>query len=333
MAIPNPAGWPEEVLPVFERALTCEFATLNRRAEPVTWPLNPYLGEDSRTIDVSTGLTYPAKAERARREPRVSLLFSDPVGTGLRDMPHVLVEGLATVRDADLQAGADRYARVALTKYPAAYKTAPAFMLRRQHWYFTRAWILVTPLRILWWPGGDTNRPPSAWQAPEGTGAPPSDPSPRGKGPGPWQPSPGDWHDAAEDAIRNLGKPVLTTVGANGWPLPFRTSQVSLENEGFSLEIGQGTLEKPSGPACLTFHVHAEVFTGQRNVAFMGEAQPREGSVFFKVHRLLPDFSLPGNRLLMAWALALLNASRRLAPRLKREASRRGQPVPRINLP
>src|SRR5215208_5843994 len=100
MAMSNPAGWPAEVLPVFEKAITCEWATLTKAGAPVTWPVTPYLGEDGSTIDVSTGLTYPAKADRARRNPKVALLFSDPTGSGLQDPPVVLVQGMATVRDA-----------------------------------------------------------------------------------------------------------------------------------------------------------------------------------------------------------------------------------------
>ena len=29
--VKNPADWPKEVLPLFERAFTCEFATLTRQ--------------------------------------------------------------------------------------------------------------------------------------------------------------------------------------------------------------------------------------------------------------------------------------------------------------
>src|ERR671932_2116676 len=83
----NPAGWPEELLPLFERAITVEYASLTRANTPVTYPVTPYVGEDGRTLDVSTGLTYPAKAERARRNPKVALLFADPVGAGLADPP------------------------------------------------------------------------------------------------------------------------------------------------------------------------------------------------------------------------------------------------------
>ena len=100
----NPAGWPDLVLPVFDRAITVEYTSLTKAGAPIMTPLTPFLGEDMRTLDVSTGLTYPAKAERVRRNSKVCLLFSDPVGSGLEAPPVVLVQGRATVRDRDIQA-------------------------------------------------------------------------------------------------------------------------------------------------------------------------------------------------------------------------------------
>ena len=110
-ALSPSTGLPAALADLAHRSLVSEYATLTREGRPVTWAVTPYLGEDGSTVDVSTGLTYPAKAERARRDPRVSLLFSSPTGTGLEHPDVVLVQGLATVRDADLQAGLDRYLR------------------------------------------------------------------------------------------------------------------------------------------------------------------------------------------------------------------------------
>src|SRR5215217_902128 len=62
----NPGGWPEVLLPLFERAITVEYASFTRAGAPITYPVTPYVGEDGLTLDVSTGLTYPSKAERAR---------------------------------------------------------------------------------------------------------------------------------------------------------------------------------------------------------------------------------------------------------------------------
>ena len=64
---------------MFARSVTAEFSSFNRAGSPVTIPTIPYVGENG-TLDISTGLTYPTKAERSRRNPQSSLLFADPVG-------------------------------------------------------------------------------------------------------------------------------------------------------------------------------------------------------------------------------------------------------------
>ena len=49
----------------------------------MTFSLSPYAGESGFTPDVSMELTYSAKTERARRSPKVALVYSDPLGLGL----------------------------------------------------------------------------------------------------------------------------------------------------------------------------------------------------------------------------------------------------------
>ena len=46
--------------------ITTEYASLDRSGTPITWPVTPYLGAGG-TLDVTTGLSYPLKAQRARR--------------------------------------------------------------------------------------------------------------------------------------------------------------------------------------------------------------------------------------------------------------------------
>ncbi|MEV0201737.1 hypothetical protein AB0H81_35650, partial [Nonomuraea sp. NPDC050691] len=172
------SAWPRELASLFERSITCEYASLTRAGVPVTWPVVPFVGDGGRTLDVTTGLTYPAKAERARRDPRVALLFSDPTGCGIPDAPVALVQGLAAVRDADLQANTDRYLRAAAAKFPRAFTTTSWLLMRSKTWYWTRVWIEVTPLRVLWWPGGRLDVAPREWRAAPEVTAPPSDPAP-----------------------------------------------------------------------------------------------------------------------------------------------------------
>ena len=86
-----------------------------------------------------------------------------------------------------------------------------------------------------------------------------------------------------------------------------------------------------TGPACLTFHAHPEVFVGQENTSFTGEAVTTEGGTLFKVEKQLGDFSLGKSKL--ATSINFLLAGFKLRPHLKRELARRSQPMPKINLP
>jgi len=329
----NPAAWPGELVEVFERSITVEYATLTRDGRPVAVPTTPYMGDDRLTLDVSTGLTYPAKAERARRDPRVCLLFADPVGSGLTNPPVVLVQGLATVRDGDLQANTDRYVRRSMDKLPAATKGQPAFVLRRLAWYYARIWIEVTPLHMQWWERRSLDAPPRTWNAPEGTAAPLSDPAPSGLQPGAWIAPPASWHVAAREAGR-LATHDLTVVGGNGFPLCLPVHRTELVDDGFRLTLGAGAPEVPVGPACLTVHSHPETFTGQENRTIIGTVEPpgdAGGAIRFRAERALADWSLPGGRVRIA--LGFLARGRRLGPRLAKEAQRRFQPVPTVRLP
>jgi hypothetical protein len=329
----NPAGWPEELLPLFERAIIVEYASLTRAGAPITYPLTPYVGVDGRTLDVSTGLTYPAKAERARRNPKVALLYSDPLGSGLDGAPVALVQGLATVRDSDLQANTDRYVRLAMAKLPDAYEGQPKFMLRTLAWYFARIWMQVTPTRVLWWPAGRLDEPPQEWTAPEGTSAPPSDPAPPGKQPASWSEQPSDWHVAAEMALRELPFRDLTFVGNDGFPVCLPVTGISLEAEAFHLDVARLADASPEGPACLTFHAHDAGFSYQQNRVLVGRVSPTDdGALVFEVERLLGDWSLPSGRLATTIDF-MFRKGRRLRPRLKAESARRGQAVPKVRLP
>ena len=68
----------------FERFITTEYTTVDAA------PAADHLAGDALlraraapTIDVTTGLGYPKKADDAQRNPRVALLFSDPTGSGI----------------------------------------------------------------------------------------------------------------------------------------------------------------------------------------------------------------------------------------------------------
>jgi hypothetical protein len=291
----------------------------------VTVPTTPYVGPRG-TLDVSTGLTYPAKAERARRNPRVCLLFADPLGESMQSAPVAVVQGHGAVRDLDLQANTDRYIREAQIKLPDATKGQPKFILKRMAFYYARIWIEITPLRILWWSDRSMSEAPSEWSAPEDTPRPESDPTPAGSPPPAWREPPGDWRPLARRALSDLPLADLTTVDAEGVPLCIPVETTGLRDDNVELKVGAGAPALRAGPACLTLHGHPERFTGQENHTLVGTMESGDGPPQFKVQRALADWSLVGNR--ANAALSFLSARRSLSPRLRAEAARRGQPVP-----
>jgi hypothetical protein len=321
--------WPAELGEVFERAITCEYASLTRAGSPVTVPATPYLG--AGTLDVSTGLSYPAKAERARRNPKVALLYADSIGAGTGDLPVVLMQGHAAVRDADLQGNTDRYARLTMAKLPQATKGQPRFLLRRMKFYYARIWIEIVPQHITWWESRDLASAPQSWHADSSRPLPASDPAPSGRQPAPWLSPPDDWHGIAAHALGELPFADLTFVDGEGYPVCLPVKAGELAGDEVALTLGPGATELQSGPACLTVHGHDERFTGQENHTLIGSLVNGDSGPRLRVERALADWSLTGSRAQIA--IGFLRKGRVLAPRLRDEAARRGQPVPDVRLP
>jgi hypothetical protein len=322
-------GWPPQLSEVFERSIACEYSSLTRSGAPVTLPTTPYVGDG--TLDISTGLSYPAKAERARRNPKVALLFADPIGIVDGRAPVVLVQGHAAVRDADLQANTDRYVRVSMRKLPAVTKGQPKMLLRRFAFYYARLWIEITPLRIRWWENRELTEAPQEWLADAAQALPDSDPAPAGRQPPAWREVSAEWRELAARALRTLPLADLTVVAQNGYPMCLFVTAGELVGEEVPLALGAGAPELREGPACLTVHAHDEQFTTQENHTLVGSLVLGSDGPRLRLERALANWSLTGNRAQIA--IGFMRDGRRLRPRLKAEAERRNQPVPRVRLP
>lgn len=155
---------PGGALDIINDYFTCEFTTLARDGSPVTWPVSPRLLEDGRFV-AHTSIGLPQKAFNIRRNPKVSLLFSEPTGSGVAEPGAVLIQGDATAEDRIVT---DMLSNPALaTALETVMSRQPSSALwsswigRRMWWsYYMRIVIYVTPRRVLFWPNRDFSTAP-----------------------------------------------------------------------------------------------------------------------------------------------------------------------------
>lgn len=159
---------PPELEDVFREFRTCEFSTLAKDGTPISWPTLPFWRPEEGRFMITTSIALAQKVFNVRRDPRVSLLFSDPTASGLEDPPAVLVQGVAEAPDEMVTSieGFEDELRTAYRRQPASgvYSSNP--LLRYlMDWYYMRLLIHVTPHRIIWWPEADFTREPLRLEA------------------------------------------------------------------------------------------------------------------------------------------------------------------------
>jgi hypothetical protein len=314
---------PPDVQAVFDRFITTELTTIDRRGQPITWPVTPYYRPGEPCIDVTTGLGYPKKASDARANPLVALLFSDPTGSGMDASPMVLVQGSADVDDRDLDANRERYARESIEKLPATAKLQPPDVIKkRMDWYYTRIYIHVRPERVYVWENADIVSEPRFYDAhleevrsghseePERFHAEPVGGS-------------SAWHPRIHELGTRYPTAVLSIVCPDGFPFAVRVPvQVDSAARWIRIEGAPTGIPFQPGLACLSAHVHEPGFTWQQNFQVRGDLVFIEGTWALLPHKLVGGFELPRGRLAMLRANAA--KVRRFRRTAKRELARRG---------
>jgi len=288
------ATLPPEVREAFSRFITCEYTTIDSRQQPIAWPVTPYYSDGAETIDVTTGLGYPKKANEARANPKVSLFFSEGTGSGLESGIRVLVQGIAEVDDRDLAANRERYWREAAEKLPATADMHPPKPMRRMlSWYYTRLYVKVRPERVFVWADGDHREPPAVIdshleEVRSGHVEEPLEPleEPAG-GKRAWDERVGELGSRYETAV-------LAWVAPDGFPLSARVPVVP-EPAMERIAVGKGPAGLPlaEGRACLTAHRHAPDFTWQENFQVRGDLVSEGESWALVPHRFVGGFELP----------------------------------------
>jgi hypothetical protein len=303
---------PAEVSQVIATSLCTEFGSLTAKGVPLDTPLFAFVGPSGRTLDVATGLSYPTKAERVRRNPKVGLLLE---GNGSPDQPVVSIAGFGAVRDTDIQANLERYIAETLPQIPTTAGNLPWSTVRQAVWYLARIIVQTTPQCVLWWPNGaHTDEPPQRWEAPPSTSYPASDPAPEGPPtpPASWGLR-GEWRARAARVVERGVPGHLTVCDGAGFPLPFRLRSVAVTTDGFALDIPAGAPWRAVGSASLCFN---------GRLTFIGQVEGDQ----FTVERMLPDHPLMADPKEIWDPTPETRAA--LMGRLTRELQRRNLPLP-----
>jgi hypothetical protein len=314
---------PDAVCAVFDRFVTTEYTTIDRRGQPITWPVTPYHRREQGCIDVTTGLGYPKKALDARANPKVALLFSDPTGSGLESPPMVLVQGTASVDDDDLDANRERYWEEAAEKLPATRDMHPPKPLRSWFdWYYTRIYVHVRPERVYVWPAGDVTSEPELLdshmeEVRSGHDEEPDVPHDPPAGGG------ARWDARMDELGERYPDAVLSLVSPDGFPFSARVS-IEVDRAAGVVRIGAGAVGIPAQPgrACLVAHDHDPEFRWQRNFQVRGDLVERDGGWAFVPHKLVGGFELPPGSLVSRYRVNLAKMLR-YRKRAKRELAKR----------
>jgi hypothetical protein len=304
---------PGAVIELMGSGLLTEFVTLSAAGVPIDTPVLYFPGDGLASLDVATGLSYPAKAERARRNPKVGLTIE-----GRPDEPVIAIAGTAAVRDTDLQANAIRYIAEAGHTLPGNPDWSVA---RRSVWYWTRMIVEITPARIYWWDDAAAmDRPPHRWDAPPGTIFPSSDPAPFGapsKAPQ-WEQKQG-WRELAAEGLKRGRGGHLSLVDAEGYPMAIRAKSIALTGEGFAIDMPRGLPWPLAGQASLTF---------QGLESFVGTVEGDGGTAQLRVERALPILPTVSD-MTQLWD-PTPDLYDKMMGRLRHETERRGVPIPII---
>jgi len=285
---------PQEVREAFDRFITCEYATIDVRQQPIVWPVTPYYSHGDETIDVTTGIGYPKKADDARGNPHVALLFSDATGSGLESGIQVLVQGIADVDDFDLAANRERYRRESLAKLPGAKDMLPPRWLEGLFtWYFERIYVKVRPERVFVWPAGDVASPPQIYGAHleevrSGHSEEPGEPHAEAAGGAP------AWDVRIEECGTRHRTAVLAWVAPDGFPIAARLP-VAVDRAARRVRIGADPAGLPvaDGRACLVAHAHSPGFSWQENFQIRGDLVREGDGLALVPHKLIGGFEMP----------------------------------------
>jgi general stress protein 26 len=146
-------GLPDEVEEVLDGSLVAILTVVNDRGRPVSHPMLPLYDRSNKKLYFTSSILFSKKLEHIKRNPRVSVLFSQREFIRSPSYHVVMLKGDARVIDEDLS-------RVWTSLLPLWRRKEPyidAYLKQRVAFplFWERAVIEVIPKATYVWRGGD----------------------------------------------------------------------------------------------------------------------------------------------------------------------------------
>lgn len=240
---------------VLSRVRVVELATIGKDGGPQARPMAAVWVPDKGHVVLTTPPAFPQKVFNIRRDGRVSLLYSDPTGSGLDGTTAVLVQGTASApRTVAGPHDIEDFWRAVYARNPgyADQLRNPDYQATMD-WYYWRLPMFVTPERVHVFdatPVGGALEPPPSSSVP--------------------------MLDRIKDAIDRYPTVVLTALDGDGYPYSVR----AVITHDLKIRPSQPFRGRP-GPASLLWHRHDGASGGMLSLLvtgiFTGEGFVPEG--------------------------------------------------------
>jgi general stress protein 26 len=148
---------PPEVAALLDAALVAELTVIDGTGRPISYPLIPLY--DGARIYMTSSALFSKKLRHIKANAKVSVALTDPIGVPVEPFARATIEGDATVHDGDLHTDWERVLPLWRAKEPVIDKFVK--MRFGIPLFFERSVIEIAPTRVLYWPDGRTDRPPT----------------------------------------------------------------------------------------------------------------------------------------------------------------------------
>jgi nitroimidazol reductase NimA-like FMN-containing flavoprotein (pyridoxamine 5'-phosphate oxidase superfamily) len=150
---------PRDVEELLDAALVAELTVLDKRGEPISYPLIPLY--DGEKIFMTSSILFSRKLEHIKGNPRVSVSITDPVAAQVEPFRRATIQGDAIIVEDDLHAGWERLLPLWTKKEPIIGDLVKKRFAMPLFW--ERSVIEITPRRVLLWAGGETTSAPDVF--------------------------------------------------------------------------------------------------------------------------------------------------------------------------